>query len=75
MVLKVLNKINSRLKFLYRKQNVLNIPLIKRLLFNALIQPHFDYACQIWYLNLTKAIFTEDTMCSKQMCTILLEPR
>ena len=43
MAVKVLNKVNSRLRFLYRKQSLLNTPL-KRLLCNALIQPHFDYA-------------------------------
>ena len=55
MALKVLNKINSGLKFLYRKQNVLNFPL-KRLLCNALIQRHFEYASQLRYPNLTKAL-------------------
>ena len=29
---------------------------LKRLFFNALIQPHFDYACSVWYPNLTKKI-------------------
>ena len=27
---------------------------LKRLLCNALIQPHFDYACSAWYPNLHK---------------------
>ena len=27
-----------------------------RLLFNAQIQPHFDYACPAWYPNLTKKL-------------------
>ena len=26
---------------------------MRRLLCNVLIQPHFDYACSAWYLNLT----------------------
>ena len=47
MAVKVLNKVNSRLRFFYRKQNLLNAPL-RRLLCNALIQPHFDYACHTW---------------------------
>ena len=55
MALKVLNKVNSRLRFLYRKQAILNGPL-RRLLCNALIQPHFDYASQAWYPNLTKTL-------------------
>ena len=55
MVIKVLHKINSRLRFLYRKQKVLNNPLMRPLC-NVLIQPHFDYASQTWLPNLTKAL-------------------
>ena len=44
MVTKVLGLINGRLKFLYRKQNFLTYSL-RRLRCNALIQPHYDYAC------------------------------
>ena len=43
MALKVINKINSRLKFLHRKNKFLT-PALRRLLCNALIQPHLDYA-------------------------------
>ena len=53
MALKVINKINSRLKFLHRKNKFLT-PALPRLLFNALIQPHFDYASSAWYPNLTQ---------------------
>ena len=41
--LKVINKINGKLKFLYRKDSTLT-PGLRRMLCNALIQPHFDYA-------------------------------
>ena len=53
MALKVINKINSRLRFLYRKNRYLS-PYLKRLLCNAIIQPHFDYACSAWYPDLNK---------------------
>ena len=53
MALKVIKKINSRLKFLYRKNKFLT-PALRRLLCNALIQPHFDYASSAWYPNLTQ---------------------
>ena len=43
MVLKVINKINKRLRLLYRKNRFLS-PLFRRLLSNFLIQSHFDYA-------------------------------
>ena len=53
MALKVMNKIKGMLKFLYRKNRYLT-PCLKRLLCNALIQPHFSYACSTWYSNLNK---------------------
>ena len=53
MALKVVNKINSRLKFLHRKIKFLT-PALGRLLCNALIQPHFNYASSAWYPNLTQ---------------------
>ena len=53
MALKVIKKINSRLKFLHRKNKFLT-PALRRLLCNALIQPHFDYASSAWYPNLTQ---------------------
>ena len=55
MATKVLSLVNSRLKFLYWKQKVLTLPL-RRLLCNALIQPHYDYACPAWYPSLNKRL-------------------
>ena len=37
-------------------ENSFLIPALRHLLCNALIQPHFDYACSGWYSNLTKKI-------------------
>ena len=53
MALRVIEKFNTWLKFLYQKNPILDVPL-RRLLCNALIQPQFDYACTVWYLNLSK---------------------
>ena len=53
MALKVISKINGKLKFLVRKNKFLT-PELRIVLCNALIQPHFDYACSVWYPNLTK---------------------
>ena len=43
------------------------MPALRRLLCNALIQPHFHYACCAWYPNLTKKlkhrIQTTQNMC------------
>ena len=55
MASKVLGKINGKIKFLYRKQSFSNSHL-KRLLCNAQIQPHFDFACLAWYTGLNKKL-------------------
>ncbi len=55
MCLHVLNKLNSKLKFLYRKNKFLT-PSLRRLLCNALIQPHFDFACTSWFPNLNQCL-------------------
>ena len=53
MAYKTIKKINSRLNYLFRKKYFLATSL-RRLLCNALIQPHFDHACIAWYPNLCK---------------------
>ena len=55
MALKVLTKINGKLRFLYRQGKYLN-PRLRRMLCNTLIQPHFDFACSAWYPNLTNSL-------------------
>ena len=55
MALRVTEKINSRLKFLSFKNRFLDV-LLRRLLCNALIQPHFDYACTAWYPHLSNKL-------------------
>ena len=55
MATKVLRLVNNRLKFLYRKQKFLTLSLCW-LLCNALIQPHYDYACSAWYPSLNKRL-------------------
>ena len=46
--------------FLYGKIRFLYQHLL-RLLCNAVIQPHFDYACSTWFLNLTKSLKSNNT--------------
>ena len=70
MALSVINKINNKLKFLYRKNRFLT-PTLRRLLCNALIQPHFDYAGSAWYRNLTKKLKKQNPDLSEQMHTFL----
>ena len=66
MATKVLSLLNSRLKFLYRKQKFLTLPL-RRLLCNALIQPHYDYACPAWYPSLNKRL-SKNIQTSQNKC-------
>ena len=49
MALHVLNKINSRLRFLYRQNRFLNKPLWRLLCDDPAF---FDYACSSWYPSL-----------------------
>ena len=55
MPIKVIKKINSKLSFLYRQGKYLDTRL-RRLLCNALIQPHFDYGCTSWYPLINKRL-------------------
>ena len=53
MAVKVIHKINSRLKFLPRTNKFLTQSL-RRLLCYALVQPHVDYASSPWYPDFTQ---------------------
>ena len=53
IVTSIINKANSRLKFLYRKGSFLT-EHTKKLLIMSLVQCHFDYACSFWYHGLSK---------------------
>ena len=66
MALKVINKINSRLKFLHRKNKFLT-PALRRSLCNALNQPHFGYAFSAWYPNLTQKMKNK-TLVTQNKC-------
>ena len=69
MVLKVVSKINTRLKFSYRKNKFLSSQL-RRLLCNTLTQPHFDYACSVWYPN--KLLSSQ---LRRLLCNALIQPQ
>ena len=67
MAMKMLGKINGKLKFLYRKQSFLNNSL-RRLPLNALIQPHFDYACTSWFPMLNKRLSKKMQSAKNKKC-------
>ena len=53
MATHVMNKVNSRLRFLYRQNKFLDIPLHK-LLCNAITEPFFNWHVTLDILILTK---------------------
>ena len=55
MILKALNKINAKLKFIYRR-NKFPTPTLSRMLCNAVTQQTFNYACSISYTNLNEKL-------------------
>ena len=55
MALSVIQKVNSRLKFLYRKKEFLTAHT-KKLLVMAIAQCHMDYASTIWFHSITQAL-------------------
>ena len=56
MAIKYLKKVKkAKLKFLYRQNKHLT-PRLNRLLYNALIQPHFDYKFTSWFPLLNKTL-------------------
>ena len=57
MVIHVINKLNSRIRFLHQQNRFLNVPL-RTLLCNAMIQPFLDYAFNAWYPNVNKKLVT-----------------
>ena len=74
MALKVIKKINGILKFLWRKHKFFTPPL-KMLLWNDLIQPHFDYASSAWYPNLQKKLSDKLQICQNKSIRFCLSLR
>ena len=65
IALNVVSKITHAQNFSIKKNNFLS-PQLKRLLLNALIQSHFDYARSVWYLTLNKKFKTNLQILQKQ---------
>ena len=72
MARRVLKKINTKLNFLWRRSNYL-IYSSRRLLCNALIQPHVDYECTSWYPHLSKALKTKLQIAQNKCICFCLE--
>ena len=61
----IIKKVNSRLRFMYRKANCLSAETRKTLSM-ALIQCHFDYSCSSWYAGITRALKNQTASGTKQ---------
>ena len=58
----IVQKVNGRLKFLYRQCNFLE-KKIRKSICSPLIQCHIDYACSWWYLGLNKQLTKKLQIC------------
>ena len=67
----ILNKANSRLKFLYRHREMLNLSTRKTLC-SALIQCHFDYSCSAWYPSINKTLRDKLQIAQNKMIRFIL---
>ena len=55
MGLSVVKKVNKYLKFLYRNSDCFTMKE-RKMLCQSLCQPHFDYACNVWYRSMSKCL-------------------
>ena len=68
----IVKKTNNRLKFLYRHRNALNFKT-RKLLANALIFSHFDYAMVAWYPILSKTLKEKLQIAQNKVVRFVLE--
>jgi hypothetical protein len=67
----LIDKVNSRLKFLYRNKRFLSMHT-KKLLVSSLIQCHYDYACAMWYPGLSKYLKDRLQTCQNKVIRFVL---
>ena len=67
----IISKVNSRLKFMYRHNSVLDFNTRKTLC-NSLIQCLFDYACSAWYNNLGKTLKSKLQITQNKVVRLIL---
>ena len=72
----IVNKVNSRLKFLYRNAKCLDMNT-RLTLCTALIQCHFDYASSAWFSSISKTMLKKLQICQNKVVRFILnmEPR
>ena len=67
----IIQKSNSKLKFLYRQASCLN-QNCRKILCSALIQCHFDYAASAWYSGLSKNLKNRSQTTQNKMARFIL---
>ena len=67
----IVQKVNNRLKFLYRQARFLDT-FCKKTLCSALIQCHIDYACSAWYSGLSKTLKQKLQICQNKMVRFVM---
>ena len=72
IVSSIVQKVNNRLKFLYRQARFLD-QKSKLSLCSALIQCHLDYSCSSWYSGLTKTLKRKLQICQNKCVRFILD--
>ena len=67
----IINKCNTRLKFLYRYKDILNLQMRKTLC-TALVQCSFDYSCCSWYPGLNETFKKKLQVMQNKMIRFIL---
>ena len=67
----IINKCNTRLKFLYRYKDILNLEMRKTLC-TALVQCSFDYSCCSWYPGLNETFKKKLQVMQNKMIRFIL---
>ena len=72
IVKEISKKVNSRLRFLYRYKDCLNMESRKTLC-TALIQCHFDYSCSSWFPGINKGLTDKLQVLQNRMIRFILK--
>jgi len=68
----IVQKINGKVKFLYRQCRTLSTQS-RKILCSAIIQPHFDYACSSWYTSLSAKTKHKLQICQNKIVRFINE--
>lgn len=72
MALKVISKVNQRVRFIARLSTFLNRRALE-ILSGALVQCHYDYACSSWYSAIPKILKTRLQSAQNKLVRIILK--